>query len=180
MLDQSFPGTGGDDWAVIDSRVMELCEGFRCCRFDLKAIGVFHLIRRNFLSMNLATGRQDALRFWGLGACAVLLSAGSAFSFLHCMANGMVAGDLIGLPGRQADVASAQRLAGFWLTAAVCCLGASSLAGAFATRIYEEASRLPRLIARTVVSAAVSFVLAVLIGLITVSVFTASHHSVVR
>jgi hypothetical protein len=130
--------------------------------------------------MKMATDRQDALRFWGLGVLALLLCAGAAFSYLYCMANGMVAGDLIGLRGREGDVIIAQRWAKFWLTTSVCCLGGSALAGALATPIYEEASRLSRLRARMVVAAAGSFVLAVLIGLVTMSIVTASHHSVVR
>jgi hypothetical protein len=58
--------------------------------------------------------------------------------------------------------------------------GVSSLAGALAAPIYEDVSRLSRLIARMVVAAVVSFVLAVLIGFVTFSIITASHHSVVR
>jgi len=130
--------------------------------------------------MKPSTDRQDALRFWGLGTLAVLLCAGTAFSYLFCMANGIAAGDMIGLPGREGDVITAQRWARFWFTTSVCCLGVSGLAGAFATRIYEDASRLSRFIARLVVATTVSFVLAVLIGWVTVSIAAASRHSVIR
>lgn len=130
--------------------------------------------------MKPAKDRQDAVRFWGLGTLAVLLCAGTAFSYLFCMANGIAAGDLIGLRGREGDVITAQRWARFWFTTSVSCLGVSGLAGALATRIYEDASRLSRLIARMVIATAASFVLAVLIGLVTVSIVTASHHSLVR
>jgi len=125
--------------------------------------------------MKLSTDRQDALRFWGLGTLAILLCAGTAFSYLFCMANGMAAGDMIGLPGREGDVITAQRWARFWLTTSVCCLGVSGLAGAFATRIYEDASRLSRFSARLVVATTVSFVFAILIGWLTVSI-AARHH----
>ena len=130
--------------------------------------------------MKTATDRQDNRRFWGLGALSVLLSAGAAFSYLHSMGYGIAAGDLIGLRGREGDVASAQRWATFWLTTAVCCLGVSSLAGALATSLYEDAARLPRLIARLTVALVVSFVLALLIGFVSFSTITSSHHSVVR
>src|ERR1700758_1968962 len=123
-----------------------------------------------FLSMKTASDVQDALRFWGLGAFAILLSAGAAFSYLHSMEYGIAAGDLIGLRGREGDVAFAQRWATFWFTTSVCCVGVSSLAGAFATPIYEDASRLSRLIARMVVAAVISFVLAVLIGFVSFSI----------
>ena len=117
---------------------------------------------------------------WGLGALSVLLSAGAAFSYLHSMGYGIAAGDLIGLRGREGDVAFAQRWATVWLTMAVLCLGVSSLAGALATSIYEDAARVSRLIARLMVAFAVSFVLALLIGFLSFSIITSSHHSVVR
>ncbi|MGA3093240.1 MAG: hypothetical protein ABSD75_31985 [Terriglobales bacterium] len=130
--------------------------------------------------MKTLTDRQDAVRFWGLGALSVLLSAGAAFSYLHSMGYGIAAGDLIGVRGREGDVAYVQRWATVWLMTAVCCLGVSSLAGALATSIYEDAARVSRLIARLVVASVVSFVLAVLIGIVSFSIITASHHSVVR
>lgn len=130
--------------------------------------------------MKTASDRQDSFRFWGLGALAILLSACAAFSYLHSMGYGIAAGDLICLRGREGDIAFAQRLARVWLTTAVCCLGVSSFAGAFATPIYEDAARLSRLIARLVVALVVSFVLAVLIGVISFSIITSTHHSVVR
>jgi hypothetical protein len=130
--------------------------------------------------MKTATDRQDACRFWGLGAFCVLLSTGAAFSYLHSMGYGIAAGDLIGLRGRERDVVFAQRWATVWLTTAVCCLGVSSLAGALATSIYEDAARLSRFITRLMVALVVSFVLAVLIGFVSFSIITSSHHSVVR
>jgi hypothetical protein len=130
--------------------------------------------------MKTATDRQDARRFWALGALSVLLSAGAAFSYLHSMEYGMAAGDLIGLRGREQDVAFAQRWATVWLTTGVCCLGVSSLAGALTTSIYEDAARLSQLIARLIVAFVVSFLLALLIGFVSFSIITSSHHSVVR
>lgn len=130
--------------------------------------------------MKTATDRQDVTKFWALGALAVLLSAGAAFSYLHSMGYGMAAGDLIGLRGRERDVAYAHRWAMIWLMTAACCLGVSSLSGALATSIYKEAAWLPRFVGRLVVASAASFVLAVLIVFVFVSIATAAHHSVVR
>ena len=130
--------------------------------------------------MKTATDRLDASRFWGLGVLSVLLSAGAAFSYLHSMGYGIAAGDLIGLRGREGDVAFAHRWATVWLTTAVCCLGVSSLAGALATSIYEDAARLSRLITRLTVALVVSFMLAVLIGFVSFSIITSSRHSVGR
>src|SRR5579864_1401726 len=130
--------------------------------------------------MKTATDRQYSRRFWVLGALSVLLSAGAAFSYLHSMGYGIAAGDLIGLRGREGDVAFAQRWAAAWLTTAACCLGLSSLAGALATSIYQDAARLSRLIARLMVALVVSFVLALLIGFLSFSVISSSRHSLVR
>jgi uncharacterized membrane-anchored protein len=96
------------------------------------------------------------------------------------MGYGIAAGDLIGLRGGESDVAFAQRWATVWLTAALCCLGVSSLTGALATTIYEDAARLPRLIARLIVALIVAFVLALLIGFVSFSIITSLHHSIVR
>jgi F0F1-type ATP synthase membrane subunit c/vacuolar-type H+-ATPase subunit K len=96
------------------------------------------------------------------------------------MGYGIAAGDLIGVRGREGDVAFAQRWATVWLTTAVCCLGVSGLAGTLATSIYEDAARLSRLITRLMVALVVSLALAVLIGFVSFSIITSSHHSVVR
>jgi hypothetical protein len=93
---------------------------------------------------------------------------------------GIAAGDLIGVRGREGDVAFAQRWATVWLTTAVCCLGVSGLAGALTSSIYEDAARLSRLIARLMVALVVSFVLALLIGSASFWIITSSHHSVLR
>ena len=130
--------------------------------------------------METATDRRDAIRFWALGALAVLLSVGAAFSYLHSMGYGIAAGDWIGLRGREGDVAYAQHWAMVWFVTAVCCLGVSGVSGALATSLFDEAERLPRFVGRFVVASAVSFVLAVVILWVTVSIATASHHSVVR
>lgn len=130
--------------------------------------------------MKATSDRQDILRFWGLGCLAILLSAGAAFSYLHSMGYGIAAGDLIGLRGREGDVVLAQRWATVWLMTAVCCLGVSSLAGALATPIYEDAARFSRIIARLVGALVVSFVLAVFIALISFSMITSFHHSIVH
>src|ERR1035438_4724268 len=130
--------------------------------------------------MKTATESTDSRRFLVFGALFVLLSAGAAFSYLHSMVYGIAAGDLIGVRGREGDVAFAQRWATVWLTTAVCCLGVSGLAGALTTSIYEDAARLPRLIARLMVALVVSFALALLIGSVSFWIVTSSHHSVLR
>jgi hypothetical protein len=112
-----------------------------------------------------------------LGALSVLLSAGAAFSYLLSMAHGIAVGALIGLRGRERDVAFSQRWATIWLTTAACCLGGSSLAGALATSVYEDAEWLPRLIARLTLALVVSFLLALLIGFVSFWIITSFRSS---
>ena len=123
--------------------------------------------------MNTASDQQDATRFWVLGALAVSLAVVAAFSYLRSMGYGIAASDLIGVKGREADVAYVQRWAVIWFTTAVCFLGVSGLSGALTTSIDGEAEWLLRFAARLIVASTVSFVLAALIGL--VAVWIASH-----
>lgn len=130
--------------------------------------------------MELDTDRQCTLRFWPWAACALLFCVASAFSYLLYKGQGVVVGDLLGLRGREADVAIAQRRAGYWLLASACCLAGAGITGTLSTSLYENAPRFPRFIARLVLASVASFLLVVLIGVVTLSIITASHHSVVR
>jgi hypothetical protein len=130
--------------------------------------------------MKDSTDRQDALRFWILGTCFVLFSGASAFCSLGYIGQGIIVGDLLGVPGREMDVTVAQRWAAFWLVASVCFLGGSSVAAALALPIYADASRLPRFLARLVLASIFSIALTAIIGLVAFSIITASHRSVVH
>jgi hypothetical protein len=130
--------------------------------------------------MKALADQKYAVRFWVLGACAVLLSAASAFTFLNYIGQGIAVGDLYGLRGREADVAIAQRWAIFWLSTSCACLVGSSVTAALVSPIFQDASRAARFIARLVVSATLSLLLTVLIALVSFSVITASHRSVVH
>ena len=121
--------------------------------------------------MEALTGQKCTLRLWVLGACAALLSAASAFTFLNFIGQGIVVGDLLGLRGRLADVATAQQWARFWLMASCACFSGSSVTAAFALPIYPDATRVARFIARLVVAATLSIVLTVLIALVFLSTY---------
>ncbi len=95
---------------------------------------------------------DHTVRFWVLGACAVLLSAASAFTFLNYIGQGIAVGDLVGVAGHEADVAIAQRWAIFWLSASCACFVGSSVTAALASPIYPDAPRVAKFIARLVVS----------------------------
>src|ERR1700716_2084342 len=58
-------------------------------------------------TIQLTPGRRIAVAFFG--------SIATVYSYFCAMANGIVAGALIGLPSRVADVVAAQRHARYWL-----------------------------------------------------------------
>lgn len=66
-------------------------------------------------------GQADLLRFpkWLLLTLAVLAALGAAFGFIAYAGNGMAASDLIGLPGREHDIAVAQHRSGVGLLSCV-------------------------------------------------------------
>ncbi len=130
--------------------------------------------------MKALTDQKYTVRLLVLGACAVLLSAASAFTFLNYIGQGIVVGALLGLRGREADVAIAQRWAIFWLSASCACFVGSSVAAALASPIDPDAPRVAKFAARLVVSATLSLVLTVLIALASFSVIAASRRSVVH
>jgi hypothetical protein len=132
--------------------------------------------------MKLSTDRQAPLRLWVLGGGALLLSIASAFSYIGYIGQGIVVGDLIGLRGREADVAAAQQWATYWLLASAFCLAGSigTVTPALPFPFYADASRLSRFTARLVLASIFSTVLTVLVGLVLFSVITALHRSVIH
>jgi hypothetical protein len=120
--------------------------------------------------------RTVPARIWVLGSIAVLFSIASAYSFFASMAQGMVAGDWIGLPGREADVAFAQHQAAHWLRACLFCIIASAVIGTIALPFYPDASRVPRFIARFILASIFSVLFAALLGIVGFSLISALHH----
>jgi hypothetical protein len=54
-----------------------------------------------------ADGRAATSRIWILGSIAALFSIACAFSYFFYMGQGILVGALLGLPGREGDVAVA-------------------------------------------------------------------------
>jgi hypothetical protein len=130
--------------------------------------------------MKPTINRRTRLPASVLGTIAVVLSIASAFSYFNQFAQGFVVGDLLGLPGREGDVALAQHRATDWLIACIVCLAGSIMATALALPFFADASRLGRLIARFVVASICSLALTLLIGVVVFTIMTTLHHSVVR
>jgi hypothetical protein len=130
--------------------------------------------------MRAAIDRQTTPHIWVLGTIAVLLSVASALSYFLHAGQGIVVGDLLGLPGHEAGVALAQHRATYWLMACLICLTGSIVTAALALPFCADASRPVRLIARFVLASIFSLALTVLIGVVSFAIITALHHSVVR
>lgn len=130
--------------------------------------------------MKAAIHRQTTLHIWVLGTIAVLLSVASAFSYFLHIGQGIVVGDLLGLQGREADVALAQHRYTYWLIACLTCLTGSIVTTALALPYYADASRPARFIARLILASIFSLASTVLIGVVSFTIITALHHSVVR
>ena len=130
--------------------------------------------------MKAATDRRASVRFWVVGAFVVLLSIASAFSYFGYVGQEVIAGDLFGLRGREADVALAQQRATYWLITSLFCLTGTTLTVALALPICVDAPRLPRFIARFTVASILSLGLMALIGFAAFSIITGLHGSVVH
>lgn len=104
----------------------------------------------------------------------------SAFSYIGHIEQGLIVGDLLGLPGREGGVALAQHRATYWLLACVGCLIGSIITTTFALPFFADASRLARFIGRFALASLFSLALTVFIGVVAFTVVASLHHSVVR
>jgi hypothetical protein len=113
-----------------------------------------------------AVAQADSLRFpkWLRLALAVLFGIGAAFAFIVYLANGMVGGDLVGLPGRELDIAIAQHRSSIGLLFFV--LLQFGVAGALFSYMAGENGRSPgRVFWAVLVSLAVTLACGVAVSL---------------
>ena len=103
---------------------------------------------------------------WIVACLSGAFSAAAALAYLGYMANGIAAGAIIGLPGREMDVAVAQHHAVVWLVmCAVFQLGVV-IALFPLLRFGAEADRLVRFASRGLVATFLSFVTTLVVGVI--------------
>ena len=101
---------------------------------------------------------------WIVASLAGILATVAALAYLAYIANGIAAGAIIGLPGREVDVAVAQHHAIVWLvTCAVFQFGVV-IALFSLLRFGAEADRLVRFASRGVVATLLSFVTTFVVG----------------
>jgi hypothetical protein len=101
---------------------------------------------------------------WIVACLAGAFSASAALSYLAYMANGVAAGAIMGLPGREVDVAVAQHHAVVWLV--MCTVFQFGLVIALFSllRFGAEADRLVRFASRGAVATFLSFVTTLVVG----------------
>ena len=103
---------------------------------------------------------------WIVTCLVGAFSAAPALAYLAYLANGIAAGAIIGLPGREVDVAVAQHHAVVWLVACVVLQSGVVIALFSLLRFGAEADRLVRFASRGIVATFLSFVTTLVVGVI--------------
>ena len=103
---------------------------------------------------------------WIVACLAGAFSAAAALAYLAYVANGIAAGAIIGLPGREVDVAVAQHHAAVWLVMCAVFQFGVVIALFSLLRFGAEADRLVRIASRGVDATFLSFVTTLVIGVI--------------
>ncbi|SRR6266496_5594885 len=122
---------------------------------------------------------QNQLRTWPLAVLAALLSIGSAVCYIGSVGQGIVVGALLGLSGREADVAAAQGWARGWLIGSVLCLVGSAVVGSVSITLFSDAERVPRSMARLLLALVLSVGFTAVVILVAESLVTAFHRSAI-
>jgi hypothetical protein len=120
-----------------------------------------------FISMEpiYGTGERRSSR-WMIACLAGAFSFVAALAYLAYMGNGIAAGAIIGLPGREGDVAVAQHHAVVWLGISALFQFGVVIALFLLLRFGQEADRLVRFASRGAVAALLSFPTTFIVGMI--------------
>lgn len=108
--------------------------------------------------------RSYRLPRWLLWVMALTCATCAALSYMFRMANGIVVGDLIGLPSREQQIALAQHRASLWLGASVMFEVGAALAVFSLLKIGSDSGPLPRYVVRGMTAALSSLVMTWLLG----------------
>jgi hypothetical protein len=112
---------------------------------------------------------------WLLGAiCAVA----ATLCYVGYMAHGMVVGDLIGLPGRESDIAAAQAFARRWLAYSALWQGGVALSIFTALEIGTDLSPIRRYALRASAAGFLSLPFTIAIGIVLIGILrlVSPHH----
>jgi hypothetical protein len=114
--------------------------------------------------------RLHRLPRWSRWSVALICPVCAALSYIFRMANGMVVGDLIGLPGREQQITLAQHRASLWLDASVIFETVAALAVFSLLTIGSDSDALPRFLARGMTAVLLSLAVTLLLGTLIVGV----------
>ena len=120
-----------------------------------------------FISMEpiCRTGEPRSAR-WMIACLAAAFSLAAALAYLAYLGNGIAAGAIIGLPGREGDVTVAQHHAVGWLGISALFQFGVVIALFLLLRFGAEADRLVRFASRGAVETVLSFLTTFIVGVI--------------
>lgn len=95
---------------------------------------------------------------------ALICATCAALSYIFRMANRMVVGDLIGLPGREQQIVLSQHRASLWLGASLAFEVGTPIAIFSLLTIGSDSDPLPRFVARGMAAALFSLAVTLLLG----------------
>jgi hypothetical protein len=107
---------------------------------------------------------KSPIATWIVACLAGACSAAAALAYLAYMGNGVAAGAIIGLPGREVDVVVAQHHALVWLVMCAVFQFVVVVVLFSLLRFGAEADRLVRFASRGVVATCLSFVTTLVVG----------------
>lgn len=120
---------------------------------------------------------ESGINRWFLRAVLVICASCAALAFFAYVANGMVVGDLIGLPGRE-DAISIARSRAIWCLTVSALFQAGVAAAIFPFLEFgEEATPFPRIALRAVVAGLISFPCTFVVGTLLFSILKMLHGS---
>lgn|SRR5512146_681647 len=110
--------------------------------------------------------RVDWHSGWWRVASAAICAFAAAFAWIAYLSNGIVVGALIGLPGREADIAEAHHRAIFSMALALLAQLGTVLSLSILLTIGAEFPRFPRILARGCIASLLSIPVTVAAGLV--------------
>ena len=117
---------------------------------------------------------------WVRATASACFSAASAFAYLAHMAQAVLVGALIGLPGREQDIAAAQQRSTCWLVVSLSCQSIMIAAITPLIPFASDEKPVTRFIVCVIFAAVVSLPLTLLVGVVMFAVSAGLHRLFMR
>jgi hypothetical protein len=114
----------------------------------------------------MESATSERIAPWIRWSSAIFLAILAASAYFACMSNGIVAGALIGIQGREGDVATAQRNAMYWYAASWSFQIGVVIAIFSLLRFGSDAAPVARYLLRVFVAVLVGFPVTILVGMV--------------